>query len=297
MIWSRSVMEVIVEYTTNYRVASIIKLNGFGVSVIQRLCKTSVKKNLYWEVKDKVIEEAYNGVRTVKKSQKVKVYGVDSTREVRARLIEILYDRVALHKDKFVAPILHQEMQSMEVKKNGKVEHSDNSHDDQVFSYLMALYTWYDGKNLAENFHIMKNTIKTDQDEELEELDIEDSIEKTEKIDLESTVYEPDSQIAKDYEFILSNSVLITSKDLNAETYLKEVQQRNLILASNKNARESFCAKTGVNPKMYMNETASTYVSLPDTLFMDSDDFMFDDEENNRNTVLAGNLASLWDKI
>ena len=49
-------MRVIVELTTNYRVASIIKLIGFGISVIQRLCKTSVKKNLYWEVKDKVIE-------------------------------------------------------------------------------------------------------------------------------------------------------------------------------------------------------------------------------------------------
>ena len=44
-----------------------------------------------------------------------------------------------MHKDKFIAPILHHEMESMEVKKNGKVEHSQNSHDDQVFSYLMAL--------------------------------------------------------------------------------------------------------------------------------------------------------------
>ena len=74
---------------------------GFGVSVIQRLCKTSAKKNLYWEIKDKVIEEAFNGVRTIKKQQKVRVYGTDSTKDVRARLIEILYDRVAYHKQKF----------------------------------------------------------------------------------------------------------------------------------------------------------------------------------------------------
>ena len=147
---------------------------GFGLAVIQRLCKTSIKKNLYWEVKDRVFEESFNGIRSVKKTQKVRVYGLDSTREVRARLIEILYDRVAYHKDKFVAPILHHEMQSMEVKKTGKVEHSQNSHDDQVFSYLMALYVWYDGKNLAENFHIMKNTLKTDQDQDIDELDMPD---------------------------------------------------------------------------------------------------------------------------
>ena len=270
---------------------------GFGVSVIQRLCKTSIKKNLYWEVKDKVIEEAFNGIRSVKRSQKVRVYGTDSTREVRARLIEILYDRVALHKDKFVAPIIHQEMQSMEVKKNGKVEHSQNSHDDQVFSYLMALYVWYDGKNLAERFHIIKNTIKTDQDEDIEELDMEDSIEATEKVDLESAVYEPDSEIYKELEFIENNTKFITSVDLKNETYLKEIQQRDFILSTNKGAREAFCKDSGTDPSMYMNSQAATYVSLPDSLFMDSDS-LYDEEENNaRNTVLAGNMSDWWDKI
>ena len=134
MIWSRLVMRVIVELTTNYRVASIIKLSGFGVSVVQRLCKTSVKKNLYWEVKDKVIEETYNGVRMDRKPRKVKVYGLDSNKAVRSRLIEILVERVTYHKDKFVAPILHNEMRAMEIKKNGKVEPPDKSHDDEVLS-------------------------------------------------------------------------------------------------------------------------------------------------------------------
>lgn len=273
-----------------------MKLIGFGVSVIQRLCKTSIKKNLYWEVKDKVIEEAYNGVRSVKRSQKVRVYGTDSTREVRARLIEILYDRVALHKDKFVAPILHQEMQAMEVKKNGKVEHSQNSHDDQVFSYLMALYVWYDGKNLAERFHIIKNTIKTDQDEDIEELEIEDSIESTEKVDFESTIYEPDSEIYQELEFIEKNAKFITSVDLKGDNYLKTIQQRELILATSKNAREAFCVETGTDPKMYMNAQAATYVTLPDTLFIDGND-LYDEETERVNSVLAGNMSQWWDKV
>ena len=273
-----------------------MKLIGFGVSVIQRLCKTSIKKNLYWEVKDKVIEEAYNGIRSIKRSQKVRVYGTDSTREVRARLIEILYDRVALHKDKFVAPILHQEMQSMEVKKNGKVEHSQNSHDDQVFSYLMALYVWYDGKDLAERFHIIKNTIKTDQDEDIEELDIEDSLEATEKVDFDSAIYEPDSEILKELEFIESNAKFITTIDLKGDIYLKNIQQRDLILATNKHARESYCAEHGTDPKMYLNNQAATFVTLPDTLFIDSDDIY--NEENDRvNSVLVGNMSQWWDKV
>ena len=159
--------QVLYELVTKYMPNAIINIErngGFGTSVIQRLVKTSVKNNLYWEIKDKVIEETFNGVRVEKRPRKVKVYGLDSTKNVRARLIEILMERVSYHKDKFVAGILLDEMKAMQVKKNGKVEHSDRSHDDQVFSYLMALYVWYDGHNLIENFGIRKSTIKTDTD-------------------------------------------------------------------------------------------------------------------------------------
>lgn len=269
---------------------------GFGVSVIQRLTKTSVKKNLYWEIKDKVIEERFDGMKSVKDKRRVKVFGLDSTGAIRNRLIEILYERVAYHKDKFVAPILHHEMQSMEVKKNGKVEHSDNSHDDQVFSYLMALYVWYDGKNLAENFHIIKNTIKTDQDEDFEELEIEDSIEKVEKVDFESTLYEPDSEILKDLEWIEANTKYITSADLRTEQYIQKIQQRDLVLSTNKEAREAYCNETGTDSKMYNTNGGIAYVTLPDTLFLDNNDFLDEDTEK-RNSVLAGNLAEWWDKI
>lgn len=269
---------------------------GFGNSVVQRLCKTSVKKNLYWEIKEKVIEESFNGVRTVRRPQRVRVYGTDSTREVRARLIEILYDRVALHKDKFVAPILHAEMQSMEVKKNGKVEHSQNSHDDQVFSYLMALYVWYDGKNLAERYHIIKNTIKTDTEEEIEDLDFEDSLESVEKVDLESATYDPDSEIAQELEWIEKNSTLITSEDLKLNQYLETIQLRDQILASNQGARESYCRETGLDPSTFSSPHSTTFVSLPDEIFMDNDSG-FDYEDQKPHSVLSGNLANWWDKV
>ena len=76
-----------------------MKLKGFGASVIQRLVKTDIKKNLYYEIKEKVIEETFNGYRVNKNKARVKVYDLESTKSVRARLIEILYDRVAYHKD------------------------------------------------------------------------------------------------------------------------------------------------------------------------------------------------------
>jgi hypothetical protein len=48
------------------------------------------------------------------------------------------------------------------VKKNGRIEHSNTSHDDLVFSYLWALYVWYYGKDLKANYNIDKREIKTD---------------------------------------------------------------------------------------------------------------------------------------
>lgn len=113
-------------------------------------------------MKDKVVEEVMQYGRIVKKSRRTKVYGIQSTHEIRNLLIELLKERVSLHKDKFISPTIYKELTGLEVKKSGKVEHSDLTHDDQVFSYLMAMYVWYEGKNLKELFGIEKVQIKTE---------------------------------------------------------------------------------------------------------------------------------------
>ena len=295
-------MGVIVEQTTNYRVASIIKLNGFGVSVIQRLCKTSVKKNLYWTIKDKVIEERFDGLKAIKRQAKVKVYGTDSNKEVRARLIEILYERVQYHKDKFIAPILLKEMQSMEVKKNGKVEHSSNSHDDQVFSYLHALYVWYDGQNLAERYGIIKNVLKTDEDEEMEEADYVDQLEKKEKLDTSTLEYDEDSDIQEALKFVEENNGITTTNDLTDRIHRNDSNVRAILLSTNRDARRSYALQTGVDERMLMSQEASIQtVSLPTYIF-DNDfdkDLDYDDTGRNRQDgpAIMGNLSDLWFKV
>lgn len=298
--------DVIYQLVTKYMPNAIINIErngGFGISVIQRLCKTSVKKNLYWEVKDKVIEESFNGIRMEKRPRRIKVYGLDSTKDVRARLIEILMERVMYHKDKFVAPIIHNEMKSMQVKKSGKVEHSDNSHDDQVFSYLMALYVWYDGKNLMENFGIRKNTLKTDTFEELEENAIEDQLESREKVDFKSATFESNEEIARELTWIEKDAKSFkTSEDLMVEQYLQSVRQRSIILASDPVALKKMEEENGVNTVSYNTVYQYNQMQLPDELFMvntdDSDDGMVDlfadDEDTKQYSVLQGNLSKYW---
>ena len=151
-------------------VINIERNGGYGRAVVAWLKESSIKKNLYYEIKDKVIEETNDGTGVIHKKKRItKVYGIDTNKTIREDLIEILKDRVKLHKDKIASQFIYSELKAMEVKRNGKVEHSENSHDDQVFSWLMALYVWYYGRNIKENFNIEKTTIKT-------EFDIDDTV-------------------------------------------------------------------------------------------------------------------------
>ena len=293
--------QVLYELVTKYLPNGIINIErngGFGVSVIQRLVKTSAKRNLYWEVKEKVVEEAFNGIRMAKRSQRVRVYGLDSTKDVRARLIELLQERVRYHKDKFVAPIILDEMKHMVVKKSGKVEHSDNSHDDQVFSYLMALYVWYDGKNLAENFNIIKNTIKTDTEEELLENDVDADIDNLGKVDnIDGYGFEEEyDEIADAIAFLESNSRYVTTQDMRESQHYENISSRNQIFDQNKQLREKLAKETGLDESMFkdINHFGQTTVQLPSELF-DTDNYYDDDNEGY--SVLQGNLSSYWDQL
>ena len=294
--------QVIYELVTKYMPNAIINCErngGFGTAVIQRLVKTSVKKNLYWEIKDKVIEESFNGGRVQKQNRKVKVYGLDSTKNIRARLIEILMERVMYHKDKFVAPILLEEMRAMQVKKNGKVEHSDRSHDDQVFSYLMALYVWYEGHNLIENFGLRKTTIKTDTDEDIESVEIEDALEAKEKVDFSSSTFEVKEDIAAELEWIEKDSRFITSDDMLSAQFIGKINARNIIIANDKGAATSLEMDTGINVVNMGYAANQQIVTLPNSLFAMDNDTDWSDEEgyNDKNSVLAGNLSKFYDML
>jgi len=159
---TRVIYELVTKYMPN-AVVNIERNGGFGASVLAKLIHSSIKKNLYYEIKDKVVEERTDGVRIIRKTQKTKVYGTDNTKHVREDLMEILRERMEYHKDKFVSPIIFRELTTLEVKRNGRIEHSSTEHDDAVFSMLMALYVWYYGQNLRENWNLIKKGLTTDE--------------------------------------------------------------------------------------------------------------------------------------
>ena len=203
----------------------------------------------------------------------------------------------------------------MQVKKDGKVDHSSNTHDDNIFSYLMAMYVWYEGVDLVEKFGIYKNTIKTDEDVEIADGSIEDALEKKEKLDLHELEYDTDedpNDLNSAYRFLEESSNFKTTKQLHDETFLADMQHRDELLMYNVAARESYCKNAGIDPNTFSVNTPgidSNIVTLPDTLFggvdTDSSEFdMFGDNSNifdpnmkNGPSPLKGNLSGFWNRI
>ena len=158
---------VIYNLVLNYLPNSLITIerNGVGTGTLAKLMKSKIRNNLYYEIKERTIEERPDGLRSHKRKQLTKVYGVDNTGTVREQLMDLLTDRVKDHYDKFISPILYEELKNLEIKKTGRIDHSANSHDDSTFSYLYSIYPIYYGKNVRENWHISIPTLRTADDE------------------------------------------------------------------------------------------------------------------------------------
>lgn len=234
---SHELAQVIFEIVTKYMKNAIVNVErngGFGTGVLQILKDSKIKKNLYYEIKDSVLDERFSGHKIVHKKSKVISFGTNNTFDTRNNLIELLHMRVKFHKDKFLAPILHSELTTMEVKKNGKTEHASNSHDDQVFSYLMALYVWYFGENLMERFHIFKNEIKTDQNMDDSEFSLDERYGGLEEIE----------------------SIALAEEDDISSTLIEE--QTKILESSKSMSLEEFYEKQKQTDDMYMEKILST---------------------------------------
>lgn len=227
--------------------------------------KTRVKQNLYYEIKDRVVEERFNGMKLSRQKQKTKVYGLDSSKNVRNILMEILRERMEFHKDKFNSPIIYSELETLEVKKNGKIEHSSNAHDDQVFSYLLALYVWYYGKNVMERWNIIKQSIKTDQDVEDGIITLEEKYDNV--LDDVIDEFDDPNHVAEQLEYI-NQSKFVTHEQFLMNQQKADEAALNELLRTNPLAMKAYQAK-------YANEYEGldygTY-TIPNSIFTSFND-------------------------
>jgi len=229
------------------------------------LNKMGLKRNMYYEIKDKVLEERQDGVRAYKQKVRVKEFGIHSTAAIRKILIDILIDRVEHHKDKIISPIIYNELLGMEIKKGGKVEHSDNTHDDQIFSMLMALYVWYEGVNLAERYGIRKTTIKTDEDID-EELNIYDSntVEIVEHFNVETPLNE---EIQRDIDALMKAHGITLDEFLEKRHKEEQAQYRALLNTplGQEAYRQQYNIPKDIPIEKFVGDASET--AIPDSVF------------------------------
>lgn len=253
------IYELVVKYVPNAIVN--IERNNVGAAVLGRLKNTKIKHNLYFEIKDRVLEERSDGIHTYRNKQKVKIYGLDNTKTVRDLLMDILRERMEYHKDKFISPIIYHELETLEVKKNGRIDHADTGHDDTVFGYLMALYVWYYGKDLMSTWGVKKNPIRSDEDyeESLLEQDSHSTIDILSDYTETGMSDEVQSQI----------NTLMQNHGQTAEEFMisqvdKDREMLEQLLNSNKLARDAYSKKYNDN-SINMNNPIST---IPDSVFL-----------------------------
>lgn len=264
-------------------VVNIERNGGFGSSVIARLLQTSIKKNLFYTIKDKVVEERVLGSAIHRRTQKTKVYGSDSTKAEREKLMEILRDRVEYHKDKIISPTIYEELCGMEVKKSGKIEHSSNTHDDQVFSWLWALFVYYEGGDLMNNWGITKRVLRTDADLEEAVIDIQEDT----NIQIESIDVEQNEEINAQLEAIQN----APGKKLYEQWMQEEQAKDDAVmdkLLSDRAVRKSLSERYNALLKPQTNVQ-----TIPTEVFLN---FNKDDYEINaqQQLTLCGNLSKYW---
>ena len=147
----------------------------------------------------------------------------------------------------------------MEIKKNGRVEHSANTHDDQVFSYLWALYVWYEGKDLIDNWGIRKSALKTDAD--LEESVV--TIEQHYKPILDEIISETTEEIQQTLNKIDSCKSIQFVQWLNSENKKKE--EATKLLMQTPIGRQGMA--TTFNMDLSETENNPGLTTLPNSIF------------------------------
>lgn len=280
------VLELVTKFMPN-AVVNIERNGGYGATIIARLLHSPIKRNLFFTIKDRVIEERYGGTEVVRKKQKTKVFGSDSTHGEREKLMDILRNRIDFHKDKIISKTIYDELCGLEVKKNGRIEHSSTTHDDQVFSWLWALYILYEGGDLMSTWGIARHEIKTDADLDEAVYDFESEL----------TQVNIDTSVSIETQELIDEQMAVLDQAPGRKLYSQWVKEEmakdkaclNRLL-QDRQAREAYAKQMHLNVGE-MNSDNPVLTELPSTVFMNSDGYSEPEGPDQ------GNLSGLLGKL
>ena len=248
-------------------VINIERNGGFGQAVLADLKNSDMRPYLYFEMKQKVIEERVENGFTTRQKAMVRNFGFDNTGRSREMLMEILRERMANHKDKFVSNNIARELKTLIVTKSGKIDHTPTGHDDQIFSYLMAMYVWNEGKYLKEQWGIEKGSIMTEKDEYEEVLQFNEGFQ-----DITTPLQNIIKNNGEKSETDKALEYLMKGKGMTYEDYLrkqkeKEDRQLQAFLQMSPLHVQAYAKAMNKNPEQIQRQLSMGGYTLQDTVF------------------------------
>ncbi|MDE7089670.1 MAG: hypothetical protein K2O54_06080, partial [Prevotella sp.] len=131
-----------------------IERNSVGDGIIDHLMASPINRNLYYDKARDLVTASINAQQGVvsmlkKQGEAKKFTGVYTSGSSRESMMAILTRHVAEFKDDFVTQNITEDIARLVRKPSGKIEAGPGFHDDSVMSYLIALYVYYHGDNLA----------------------------------------------------------------------------------------------------------------------------------------------------
>ena len=153
-----------------------IERNSVGDSIIDHLMNGPARDRLYFDKAKDLVENNSTAMGTIesvlKRQASIKsYYGVYTSPKSRDDMVAILARHVNEYKDKFVTKNIIRDLSRLVRTSSGKIEAGPGFHDDSIMSYLIALYVYYHGNNLAV-FGIIKGIQEdTEKDKGLKRAD------------------------------------------------------------------------------------------------------------------------------
>ena len=148
--------KLIMDLVTNHipRAIVAIERNSVGDGIIDHLLQSKISSRLYFDKSRDLLEDKIHSQETVesmlKKQASVKsYYGVYTSAQSREDMFSLLSKHVKEYKEKFITRNIIHDLSGLVIVRGNKIAAGPGFHDDSIMSYLIALYVYYYGNNLA----------------------------------------------------------------------------------------------------------------------------------------------------
>ena len=146
---------LITEFVLKYAPRSIvcIERNSVGDSIVDHLMYSKISNRLYYDKNKDLVEQKSKENESIesmlkKRASEKTYYGVWTGPDSRDAMFSILARHVEEYKDKFITRHIIKDLAGLVVLSSGKIAAGPGQHDDNIMSYLIALYVYYHGNNL-----------------------------------------------------------------------------------------------------------------------------------------------------